>query len=207
MEALWALGPCSVREILESFPVKKRPAYTTVQTTVYRLEVKKALRRIKKISTALIFEAAVSRNVAKRRLIVHRETKEPPVYALSIGKKGPKIKKSDGSKEARLMFHASVQADGSKVIQLIVENGSMQELADLYAKFMGRPVIDRTGLKDRYDFTMDYEANTDAPGPFTELSGPGLFKAFDEQVGIKWEATKGPVEVLVIDRAEKPSAN
>lgn len=69
MEALWSRGPCSVREIQESFPAKKRPAYTTVQTTVYRLEVKKALRRIKKISTALIFEAAVSRGQAERRLI------------------------------------------------------------------------------------------------------------------------------------------
>lgn len=69
MEALWSRGPCSVREIQESFPAKNRPAYTTVQTTVYRLEVKKALRRIKKISTALIFEAAVSREQAERRLI------------------------------------------------------------------------------------------------------------------------------------------
>lgn len=69
MEALWSLGPCSVREIQESFPAKKRPAYTTVQTMVYRLEVKGALKRIKKISTALIFEAAVSREAAERRLI------------------------------------------------------------------------------------------------------------------------------------------
>ena len=69
MEALWSRGPCSVREIQESFPAKKRPAYTTVQTMVYRLEVKKALRRTKKIATALIFEAAVSRDAAERRLI------------------------------------------------------------------------------------------------------------------------------------------
>jgi len=69
MEALWSRGSCSVREIQESFPAKKRPAYTTVQTTVYRLEVKKALRRVKKISTANIFEAAVSREAAERRLI------------------------------------------------------------------------------------------------------------------------------------------
>ena len=69
MEALWTHGACSVREILETFPKKGRPAYTTVQTTVYRLEVKKALRRVKKISTALIFEAAVSRDSAERRLI------------------------------------------------------------------------------------------------------------------------------------------
>src|SRR5215467_14408 len=69
MEALWTRGPCSVREIQESFPPRKRPAYTTVQTTVYRLEVKKALRRTKKIATALIFEAAVSREAAQRRLV------------------------------------------------------------------------------------------------------------------------------------------
>ena len=69
MEALWIHGPCSVREIQESFPAKKRPAYTTVQTTVYRLEVKKALRRVKKIATALIFEAAMSREAAEGRLI------------------------------------------------------------------------------------------------------------------------------------------
>lgn len=69
MEALWTRGPCSVREILESFPARKRPAYTTVQTTVYRLEAKKVLRRTRKIATALIFEAAVSREAAQRRLV------------------------------------------------------------------------------------------------------------------------------------------
>ena len=68
MEALWTRGPCSVREIQESFPARKRPAYTTVQTTVYRMEVKKALRRVRKIATAFIFEAAVSRDAAQRRL-------------------------------------------------------------------------------------------------------------------------------------------
>jgi len=69
MEALWTNGPSSVREIQESFPAKKRPAYTTVQTMVYRLEAKKALRRTKKISTALIFEAVVTRQAAERKLI------------------------------------------------------------------------------------------------------------------------------------------
>ena len=69
MEALWSQGACSVREIQDSFPAKKRPAFTTVQTTVYRLEAKGALRRTKKIGTANIFEAAVSRESAERRLI------------------------------------------------------------------------------------------------------------------------------------------
>jgi len=69
MEALWVHGASSVREIQEQFPQKDRPAYTTVQTMVYRLEGKKAIRRTKKIGNAHIFEALVSRNAAQRRLI------------------------------------------------------------------------------------------------------------------------------------------
>jgi BlaI family transcriptional regulator, penicillinase repressor len=69
MEAFWTHGAASVREIQEAFPEKERPAYTTVQTMVYRLEVKKAVRRVKKIGNAHIFEAVVSRNAAQRRLI------------------------------------------------------------------------------------------------------------------------------------------
>ena len=69
MEALWTQGPSSIREIQQSFPEDGRPAYTTVQTMVYRLEAKKAVHRAKKISNAHIFEATVSRDVAQRRLI------------------------------------------------------------------------------------------------------------------------------------------
>ena len=69
MEALWTKGPSSVREIQESFPAKRRPAYTTVQTMVYRLEVKNALKRTKKIGNAHIFEAEVSKTAAHRKLI------------------------------------------------------------------------------------------------------------------------------------------
>lgn len=69
MQALWERGPCSVREIQETFPAKKRPAYTTVQTIVYRLEAKGALRRAKKISNAHIFEATLSRDATHGRLI------------------------------------------------------------------------------------------------------------------------------------------
>ena len=69
LEALWQKGACSVREIQETFPEDTRPAYTTVQTTVYRLERKKALRCVKRISNANIFEAAISRTDAQHRLI------------------------------------------------------------------------------------------------------------------------------------------
>ena len=69
MEALWTRGNASIREIQESFPEKERPAYTTIQTTVYRLEGKKAVRRVRKVGNFHVFEAAVSRDAAQRRLI------------------------------------------------------------------------------------------------------------------------------------------
>jgi predicted transcriptional regulator len=69
LEALWQKGACSVREIQETFPEAGRPAYTTVQTVVYRLERKKALRCVKRISNANIFEAVISRKDAQRRFV------------------------------------------------------------------------------------------------------------------------------------------
>jgi BlaI family transcriptional regulator, penicillinase repressor len=69
MEALWVAGRASIREIQETFPQKERPAYTTIQTTVYRLEAKNALRRVKRVGNFHIFEAAISRDDAQRRLI------------------------------------------------------------------------------------------------------------------------------------------
>ena len=69
MEALWARGTASIREIQEAFPEKRRPAYTTIQTTVYRLEVKKAVRRVKKVGNFHIFEPSISRDAAQRRLV------------------------------------------------------------------------------------------------------------------------------------------
>jgi predicted transcriptional regulator len=69
MDVLWTHGASSVREVLEQLPQKKRPAYTTVQTMIYRMETKKVLRRARKTGNAHIFEAVVSRQAAQRRLI------------------------------------------------------------------------------------------------------------------------------------------
>ncbi|HLJ47118.1 MAG TPA: BlaI/MecI/CopY family transcriptional regulator [Bryobacteraceae bacterium] len=69
MEALWSRGALSIREIQEAFPERDRPAYTTIQTTVYRMEAKNAVRRVKKISNAHIFEAVTSKHAAQKRLI------------------------------------------------------------------------------------------------------------------------------------------
>ena len=69
MESLWTGGDLTIREILESLPGKRRPAYTTIQTTVYRLETKGVLRRVKKVGNVHLFAASISRNAAERRLI------------------------------------------------------------------------------------------------------------------------------------------
>jgi BlaI family penicillinase repressor len=69
METLWTKGPSSIRELQEAFPEGERPAYTTVQTVVYRLEFKKAVRRTEKVSNAHVFEALVSRSSAQHRMI------------------------------------------------------------------------------------------------------------------------------------------
>ncbi len=69
MDALWSRGSASIRELQESFPEKDRPAYTTIQTMVYRMEAKKAVRRVRKVGNFHIFEAAVSRSAAQRKLI------------------------------------------------------------------------------------------------------------------------------------------
>jgi predicted transcriptional regulator len=69
MDVLWTHGPSSVREVLDQFPPKRRPAYTTVQTMIYRMETKKVLRRARKTGNAHVFEAVISRAAAQRRLI------------------------------------------------------------------------------------------------------------------------------------------
>jgi uncharacterized protein (TIGR03435 family) len=105
------------------------------------------------------------------------------------------------SVEERLFFGGS---GGS--VQLTVINHSIQELADTLSSMMDRPTLDRTGLPGKFDFTMEYEKDPDARG-YLSLVGPAMFTAFQEQLGLKLESIKAPVEVLVIDHIEKPSEN
>ena len=69
MDTLWNRGEASIREIQEAFPLKQRPAYATVQTTIYRLEAKKAVQRVRKLGNFHIFAATISRDAAQRRLV------------------------------------------------------------------------------------------------------------------------------------------
>jgi uncharacterized protein (TIGR03435 family) len=148
------------------------------------------------------------------KLTFHREPKEMPVYALTVAKGGPKFK------ESKLLPDASPEgppAPGFVValplLRLPARYVSMNELASLFQRSaLERPVVDRTGLTGRYDFDLVFAIDETlfggALGKGSEdATMPGFFAAVQEQLGLKLEATRGPVSMLVIDHAERPSDN
>jgi bla regulator protein blaR1 len=154
-------------------------------------------------------------------LKLHREMKQVPVYALTFVKKGSKLKEASGEtiqlkdgtsvKNQSLLWTPAPLPDGTRsdhLIRMFVRDQSMQDLVDTLSRLMDRPVLDRTGLKGTFDITMDYEMDVDAGDrPGANITGPAMFSAFRDELGLKFEATRAPVDVLVIDHAEKPSEN
>ena len=168
-------------------------------------------------------------------LKVHRETREIPVYALTVAKNGPKLKPSVPGSElltigdgSRIEHHGLASqlkvaaADGSSRTKMTFRASSMQNTADAFAPYFDRPVLDRTGLKGDYDFEIQYEKDPTAPtpaatptssglggnyfNPFTGLTSAALSVALRD-VGLRLESTKAPLEILVIDQVERPSEN
>ena len=142
------------------------------------------------------------------QLNLHRETKELPVYVLVLAKGGPKFKeaKPDGDRPLN-----GIQGVGRG--ELTGLGADMGLFARRLAVVVGRTVVDRTGLTGKYDFKLQWTPDTsqamrspDEP-PADHASGPSIFSAIQEQLGLRLEASKGPVEILVIDHIEKPSAN
>jgi uncharacterized protein (TIGR03435 family) len=130
------------------------------------------------------------------KLAAHAEKREMPIFALVIAKGGPRLITTNES---------AVGLSGGRG-QITVQGGddALAVLAFELSWRLGRPVIDQTGLKGRYELTLNWTED-DVPSPAS--SGPSLFTAIQEQLGLKLEATKGPVPVLVIDHAERPSEN
>jgi uncharacterized protein (TIGR03435 family) len=135
------------------------------------------------------------------KLVTHTETRDLPTYALVVAKSGPKL--------------GSVQDNGSFVNHgrdhLEVQGpNSVSLLAEELSKEIGRPVVDQTGIAGRYDLTLKWTPDDRAPSTDSSdasRSGPSLYTAIQEQLGLKLEPTRGPVEVLVVDYVEKPSEN
>jgi uncharacterized protein (TIGR03435 family) len=134
------------------------------------------------------------------KLALHRERKEMPVFALIVGKTGPKLKQVE-------FGPSRTSASPGK---LTATNVPMRNLAEFLSRQLDRPVLDLTGLKGFYDFTLEWapEAKASAPGDAAGEIGASLFTAVQEQLGLKLEGRKAPIEILVVDRAEKvPTGN
>lgn len=134
------------------------------------------------------------------QLKVHRVTQERPVYALVVAKNGPKLKTSAPDEES------SVTTGGVRTAEITMANVSTQQLAIQLSSGLDRPVVDKTGLKEHYNVKLNWIPEFAGPPP-PGSDGVNLFTAVQEQLGLKLEPQRAPIEILVIDHVEKPSEN
>ena len=132
--------------------------------------------------------------VARFKLAIHTEAKKMPVYAMVIGKGGPKLAGSQQSD--------SSQSGGDQLINIRPGSDSLQILAYELSWRVGRPVLDKTGLRDKQALTLRWRSDEE---PSMDSNAPSLFTAIQEQLGLELDSTKGSVPVLLIDHAEKPT--
>jgi uncharacterized protein (TIGR03435 family) len=132
----------------------------------------------------------------------HRDKRDLSIFAITVAKGGPKLAVSKSDPNS---VRDQTSNGNSVEVTYRFTNNSMPDFADGMEEYLDRPVVDETGLKGKFDFTLEWardgvvNPNPNAP--------PGLFTAVQEQLGLKIDATKGPAEVLVIDHVERPSAN
>jgi uncharacterized protein (TIGR03435 family) len=138
------------------------------------------------------------------QLAVHRETRDLPMYSLVVGKNGVKMQPTD----------PTVKSGTSLITQKMfkAQRSTVDSIAQGLAGVLGRPVKNETGLEGFYDFKMEWAPEPAAGGGrpderAIDTLGPSLFTAVQEQLGLKLEARKGPMEVIVVDRAQRPSEN
>ena len=136
-------------------------------------------------------------------LKVHKETKEMAVYAISVAKGGEKMARSVGDPNGT---PDETESSNGGQVTMRMTNMSLGEFAPDLAFFLDRPAVDQTGLTGRYDFLLKWTAD-DSRAPTDGSAPPGLFTAIQQQIGLKLEPAKAPVEVLMIDAVERPSAN
>ena|SRR5579863_235705 len=148
------------------------------------------------------------------KLALHRDTKELPIYALTVAKGGIKLQPSDcidpdpnspppqagQSPSCGYLAWGRDHVDATKA--------SMADFAKILSRLLGRTVVDKTGITERFPIHLKFIPDEVAAGDNSaDAAGPSIFTAVQEQLGLKLESGKGPVEVLVIDHAEKPSEN
>jgi len=131
------------------------------------------------------------------QLMTHRETRILPVYTLTVAKGGLKLQKGDGT---------GGMSAGPRMIRY--RSATIGELAGQLSGYLGRQVLDKTGVDGQFAITLSFAPVDVGGGDATSTDpAPSIFQALQEQAGLKLEADRGPVEVVVIDRAEKPTPN
>ncbi len=158
-------------------------------------------------------------------LRIHRETKELPVYSLIFAKSGSKLQvtktvdpnpKAPGPPASRGGPSIRSSSNGNGPVTVTALHCSTADLASFLTSRVARPVLDKTGLTGRYDFTLQFaqddiavlgSSSGAAPLSTADPGGASVFTAVQEQLGLKLESGKGPVEIIVIDHVERPSGN
>lgn len=130
-------------------------------------------------------------------LSVHRETRSLPIYHLSVAKGGPRLK-------AAATTNGAMSA-GPRMIRY--DSATMMEFAHQLSSYLGQQVIDKTELKGQFEIDLTFMPVDSLTSPDASPTLPTIFTALQEQAGLKLDATHGPVEVIVIDKVDKPSAN
>jgi uncharacterized protein (TIGR03435 family) len=145
-------------------------------------------------------------------LKVHKETKDLTVYALMVAKSGSKLGAAPDDGTHGSSLNSSRANDGKTL--MTGKNLPLSSLIRFLSGQVGRPIIDKTGLTGKYNFTMTYSPDLNRPPDITEghsglieTSGPSIFTALQEQLGLKLDSQKAPVEILVIDSVQKASDN
>jgi len=165
-------------------------ADSSVDEGMHNLTSQAALLQKKKMVQALLAD--------RFKLVVHTETRELPLYELVVAKGGAKLGPAQES-------GSSVNTSNGR-IEVQMAN-SIAVLAEELSKVAGRDVIDKTGIAGRYDLKLRWTPEDHVPDSDSGASGPSLFTAPEEQLGLRLEPAKGPVQVLVIDHIDMPSQN
>jgi uncharacterized protein (TIGR03435 family) len=136
-------------------------------------------------------------------LKIHHVQKDLPVYNLTIDKSRPKLERSAGDTK----FASRITMQGHYTLRMVNTLMTMEKLASILAANAGRPVFNKTGLDDAYDFTLEFVMPNVANNADAAAEGPSLFTALREQLGLRLEAATAFFDCVVIDHAERPSTN
>jgi uncharacterized protein (TIGR03435 family) len=184
------------------------------------------LRSLGKADATIERQRMLQSLIADRfRLVVHRETKQGSVYALVVAKNGPKFQQTSAdsaSPNDAATAASSVAPRNPPILMggglLTFDGAPIAALAKFISQVIGRPVLDRTGLAGKYAFTLKWTSDEfdlpahDQSAPNQQTAGAdesatSIFTVLQEQLGLKLETTKGPVDMLVIDHVEEPTPN